>query len=195
MSAVPQGQGSRVPEGQGPGARGQGFRELIAWQKAHQLALGIFRTTQPLSRDQNWLVTQLTRAAVSVPANIAEGYSRESTRDYLRYLQIARGSLAETEYFLLFIRDAGLLPASVVDDLDTKRTDVGRLLVGLIRSLQRKVASQQPTSRIGDERAAYQVNGPDDLGPWPSTVDPAEEDEADGLGPWPLTLGPAEHNS
>jgi four helix bundle protein len=163
-------------QGQGPRAKGQGFRELVAWQKAHQLALAVFRTTQPLSRDQGWLVRQLTRAAVSVPANIAEGYSRESLLDYLRYLQIARGSLAETEYYLLFLRDSKLLDDDAVSRLESARLEVGNVLIGLIRALRAKAAAAKGSSaRTSDRHAAY---GP--------------RADREALGPWPLALGPVE---
>jgi four helix bundle protein len=164
-------------QGQGPRAKGQGFRELIVWQKAHRLALDIFRVTRGFSRDHDWLVRQLTRAAVSVPANIAEGYSRESVRDYLRYLQIARGSLAETEYFLLFIGDAELISADVVGRLEASRSEVGNVLIGLIRSLQRKAAMIDGRgARISDEHGDY-ASDTDSLGPWPLALGPSEQEQ------------------
>lgn len=138
--------------GQGSGVKGQGYQQLIAWQKAHELALAIFQATDPLSRTQGWLVQQCSRSAVSVPANIAEGYSRGSIKEYIQFLQIARGSLAETEYYLLFMRDAGLLPGDRLNDLDKLRTETAKPLLGLIRSLQS--GSDRPR-RVGEEPAEY----------------------------------------
>ncbi len=78
------------------------FQELDAWRKAHGLALDIYRVTRSFPQDELFgLVSQLRRAAASVPANIAEGFGRRSTKDFVRYLEIASGSLEETRYFLI----------------------------------------------------------------------------------------------
>lgn len=146
--------------GQGPWAKGQGFRSLVAWQRAHELALAVFKITRPLTGREAWLVRQITSSAVSVPANIAEGFSRSSTRDYLRYLNIARGSLAETEYYLLFLVDSGLVQPAQVKPLSDLRHETGNLLAGLIRALERKVT-------VGEERVEYLTEPNDSHGPWP----------------------------
>ncbi|MBI1886687.1 MAG: four helix bundle protein [Chloroflexi bacterium] len=90
----------------------QGFRRLKAWQRADDLACAVFAAVSLIPARHRWLGEQLARAAVSVPANIAEGYSRGSLKDYLRFLDIARGSLAEVEYYLHFLRKNG-----IIDDL------------------------------------------------------------------------------
>lgn len=72
----------------------------MAWRKADELGSAVFQALQEGQRPI-WLVAQVTRAAVSVPANVAEGYTRGALRDYLRFLDIARGSLAELEYYPL----------------------------------------------------------------------------------------------
>jgi four helix bundle protein len=139
-------------QGQGSWVRGQGYQQLIAWQKAHQLALAVFRATNPLSQTQGWLVRQCSRSAVSVPANIAEGYSRGSIKEYIQFLQIARGSLAETEYYLVFMRDAALLADSTLDGLDKLRVETARPLLGLIRSLQ---SGNDRPRRVGEDPIDY----------------------------------------
>ena len=152
-------------QGQGPGAKGQGYRQLLAWQRAHELALAMFRLTQPLARKESWLYRQCMRSTVSVPANIAEGYSRGSLREYIQFLNIARGSLAETEYYLLFMREAGLFPEAQVRELDILRAESASLLLGLIRSLQAKdVSRNREVRRSGEGKAEYSLASLDDNG-------------------------------
>jgi four helix bundle protein len=80
----------------------QRFTDLKVWQRSHALTLEIYRFTATFPTDERFgLISQLRRAAVSVPTNIAEGSKRQSNPDYARFLNIAEGSLAETEYLLL----------------------------------------------------------------------------------------------
>ena len=161
--------------GLGSRVQGLGYEGLLVWQKSHAAALSAFRLTEGLPRGQEWLRSQCTRAAVSVPANIAEGYSRGSLKEYLQFLSIARGSLAETEYHLLFMRDAGLLEREACDGLRADLGECARLLLGLIRSLRAKAArGPGEPSRIGDDVAEYTAN--EDLDPRPQTQDPPSLD-------------------
>ena len=77
-------------------------RDLIVWQRAMDLAVKVYRLTEQFPQTELYRLTaQLTRAVVSVPANIAEGYARAATKDYGRFLSIAKGSLMETETFVM----------------------------------------------------------------------------------------------
>jgi hypothetical protein len=95
-----------------------------------------------------------------VPANIAEGYSRGSLGDYLRFLDIARGSLGELEYYLLFLQEQNLLADEQSDALQGLRRDTGSLLFGLWKALKRKQqnGNWDRTTLIREERADYFVD-------------------------------------
>jgi four helix bundle protein len=85
----------------GGGCMAKGFFDIRAWQKADDLAVDIYETTKSFPQHQLYSLTnQMQKAAVSVAANIAEGSGRQTTRDYLRFLYIAKGSLCELEYYI-----------------------------------------------------------------------------------------------
>lgn len=113
------------------------FRDLIAWQKAMQLAREVYKGTSLMPDTERFGLTgQMRRAAVSVPSNIAEGYGRESLTDYIRFLKTARGSLMELETQLLLAQDLGFL--RITHGLSESLTETSRVLQGLIGSLKEK---------------------------------------------------------
>jgi four helix bundle protein len=113
------------------------FRELKVWQKAHELTLGVYRTTKAFPREEQFgLTAQLRRAAESVAANIAEGCGRDGDPEFARFLQIAMGSASETEYHLLLARDLGLLHTTDYDPLAREVEEVKKMLTALIRKLR-----------------------------------------------------------
>ena len=82
------------------------FEQLIVWQKAHQFVLDVYRLTEGFPRKETYgLTAQLRRAAVSIPANIAEGFKKRGRADKVRFLNIAQGSLEECRYYLILARD------------------------------------------------------------------------------------------
>ena len=94
------------------------FENVIAWQKAHQFALLAYRVTQKFPPTERYgLCSQFQRAAVSISANIAEGYKKLSKADKLRFFNIAQGSLEECRNYILLIRDLGYISLSEFDDL------------------------------------------------------------------------------
>ncbi len=118
----------------------KGFRKLCVWQKAYHLTLDIYKLTKRFPKEETYgLASQLQRAAVSVPANIAEGYDRNHRREYLQFLHIAKGSLAEVETYLSLALDLGYIDKERYDDIENKREETGRMLNGLIKSLTRPV--------------------------------------------------------
>ncbi len=87
-------------------APAKSFEQLIIWQKAHQLILGVYRLTDNFPRAEIYgLTSQLRRAAISIPANIAEGFKKRGRADKVRFLNIAQGSLEECRYYLILAKD------------------------------------------------------------------------------------------
>ena len=112
------------------------FRDLIVWQKAHQLTLDLYRVTKSFPRDEQYgLTSQIRRAAASVGANIAEGCGRGTARDFARFVQMALGSASELEYELLLASDLGLFPGTTYSQFESAIVSVKRMLTGLARPL------------------------------------------------------------
>jgi len=89
-------------------APAKSFEELIVWQKAHQLVLSIYKFTDNFPKSEIYgLTLQLRRAAVSIPANIAEGFKKKTKPDKARFMNIAQGSLEECQYYLILTKDLG----------------------------------------------------------------------------------------
>jgi len=114
------------------------YRDLVVWQEAMELAVAVYRLTASLPRDEIYGVSsQLKRSAVSVPANIAEGYGRDSKGAYIQYLRVAQGSLKEFETHLLLTERVGLLVTNSIEPLLAKSESIGKMLRSLIRSLEK----------------------------------------------------------
>ena len=112
------------------------FQDLLVWQKAHRFALATYRSTKSFPSDEKFgLISQMRRAAVSVPANIAEGFIRRSKPDKIHFYNIAQGSLEESKYYLVLAKDLGYL--GDVSQENQLANDVGRLLNGLISAVER----------------------------------------------------------
>jgi four helix bundle protein len=121
------------------------FSDLTVWQKAHELTLATYRLTEKFPRSEQYgIVSQLGRSAASVSANIAEGFGRRTTNELLRCLQISRGELEETRYFLILSRDPGYIPADVFETMNVRCDSVGQLINALGRSLK----NRQRTTKI-----------------------------------------------
>ncbi len=119
------------------------YFELEVWQKAHELALLVFRVTDCFPRaDHFGIVSQVRRSCSSVAANIAEGFGRGTTREFLRSLQIARGELEETRYFMLLSRDLGKISKEEFVRISAECDSTGRLINALGRSLRGKLSSK-----------------------------------------------------
>jgi four helix bundle protein len=115
----------------------QEFRDLKVWQRAHLLVLRVYKLTSTFPDDERCgLVSQLRRATVSIPANIAEGSQRGSDADFARFLQIAIGSASEVDYYLLLARDLDYVRAAEYGSLHDDVQEVGRMLNGFLSRLR-----------------------------------------------------------
>ena len=117
----------------------QGHRELIVWQKAMELVVAIYKITKTFPKTEVYaLASQMQRAAVSIPCNIAEGHGLKQTQAYARHLAIANGSLTELETQLEIAQRLGYLGAES-ESVISQAGEVGRMLSGLRRSLQARI--------------------------------------------------------
>ena len=113
------------------------FCQLKVWEKAHQLALAIYKVTKGFPKEEIYgLTSQICRAGMSVPTNIAEGCGRNTDADFARFLQIAMGSASETEYQLLLSHDLEFLTKEQYEKLNTDVTEIKRMLTSLIQTLR-----------------------------------------------------------
>jgi four helix bundle protein len=124
------------------------YKELGVWRKAVDLTTEVFRITRHFPDDENFgLTSQIRRAAVSIPANIAEGWGRGTTREYLKFLLISRGSLMELETHDIISARLGYLSKEETAGLNARVDEIGRMLNGLIQKLRnRDVASRSPVT-------------------------------------------------
>ena len=115
------------------------YKDLKVWRKSFNLCISVYRVTASFPPAERFgLTAQVRRATVSVPSNIAEGYTRETTRDYIRHLLIARGSLAEVETQLMLSRELRMVDLPKLEALLTDVAEVEHMLSALIRSLKEK---------------------------------------------------------
>jgi len=123
----------------------QSYKELKVWQKAIELVAVVYRHTQSFPKEEMYgLTSQIRRGAVSIPSNIAEGCERNSTRDLIRFVHIAKGSLAELETQLLIAMKLDYLSSALYFELTQKMAEIGRMLNGLITSLDKPATGDPP---------------------------------------------------
>ena len=113
------------------------FRSLKVWEKAHALTLAIYKSTERFPKQElHSLTNQIQRAAVSIPANIAEGCGKDSDAELKRYFSIAMGSAGELEYLLLLAHDLGYLQASVYQSIQSNLVETRKMLNVFIQTLK-----------------------------------------------------------
>lgn len=120
----------------GKGTEMKTYRDLIVWQKSMTLVTDVYKATRTFPREEVYaLVSQLRRCAISIPSNIAEGYGRKSTGDYVRFLQIAMGSLFEIQTQLEIARNLEFLSQDHFEKIHESSREIERMLSSLIRKL------------------------------------------------------------
>ncbi len=121
------------------------FKDLKVWEKSYNLSLEIYKITKNFPTEERFgLVSQLRRAVVSIPSNIAEGYGRRYLKQYVQFLCVAYGSGAELETQLLLAKDLGYIEGARFSDLIQRYYEIERMLMALIKSLE-KVPRDQGT--------------------------------------------------
>ena len=111
------------------------FKDLIVWQHSHLLVVEVYKMTKQFPKEELFgLTSQIRRAAVSVAANIAEAFKKRSSLDKMRILNIAQGSLSESQYYLTLVQDLEYANTHILND---KSDDVARLLEAYIKSIRR----------------------------------------------------------
>jgi len=116
------------------------FRDLLIWQKSIKLVTQIYEVTKIFPKEEAFgLTSQMRRCAVSIPSNIAEGHGRNSTRDYLRFLQIATGSLYELQTQLVIANNLSFFSEEAFISLEENAREIERMLSSFVRKLSHKI--------------------------------------------------------
>jgi four helix bundle protein len=119
----------------------QHFRNLKVWQRSHQLVLDLYKLTVSFpSHERFGLTSQLRRSAASVPTNIAEGSKRQGQQDFSRFLNMAEGSLSETEYLVMLSSDLGYFPGREPEHVLVEISEIARMLHSLRTKIEQKAA-------------------------------------------------------
>ncbi len=117
------------------------YEELDVWQKGVSLAIEVYKVTELFPRSERFgLMGQIRRAATAIPANIAEGWGRGSTKEYIQFLLVARGSLLELETHLVISQKLNYVKEEQFEDLKMQTRRIGRMLNGLIQALRARGA-------------------------------------------------------
>jgi four helix bundle protein len=117
--------------------RAKGYKELVVWQRSVRLAKEVYQLTHAWPTEERFgLTSQVRRAAISVPSNLAEGQGRFGTGEFARFVWIAHGSLCELETQLIVATEIGIVSASQIAPVSDLAGEIGRMLRALHRSLQ-----------------------------------------------------------
>ncbi len=121
-----------------------GFQRVIAWQKAHEFVLAVYRATRHFPEDERFgLVSQFRRAAVSIEANIAEGYKKLSKADKLRFFNISQGSMEECRNYIILARDLEYLDDTTLHELQEKSEYASRMINSYCDGIMKNAAIKE----------------------------------------------------
>jgi len=113
------------------------FRDLIVWQKSHEFVLETYRISSAFPKEETYALTsQLIRAAVSIPANIAEGFTKKTLPNKLNYISHSEGSLQEVKYYLILARDLNYINDITFENAINSCEEIGKLLNGYIKTIR-----------------------------------------------------------
>lgn len=115
------------------------FTNLKIWTKSHQLTLQVYQLTKSLPKSETFgIISQIQRSSSSIPANIVEGYGRKGKNEFIQFLYQAKGSLTETEYFLILCKDLGYSKPELIIKLLSQYEDLAKMLNSFITQLKNK---------------------------------------------------------
>ena len=123
----------------------QSFRDLLVWQRAMRLSVAVYRLTRDFPHEEMYgLTSQIRRAAVSVPSNIAEGHGRLGTGEYRQFLGVTRGSNFELQTQLEIARALGFGDSKLIDEAEGLSFEVGKMISGILNAIKEKDQAQRP---------------------------------------------------
>lgn len=115
------------------------FKDLQVWQKSYALVLEVYKATTDFPKSELYgLISQIRRAAISIPSNIAEGYSRGHRTEYIRFVSMAYGSVAELQTQLMLAKDLGYIQQEIYETIAGDYEDLERMISALIKGLKAK---------------------------------------------------------
>lgn len=118
------------------------FKDLIVWQKAHQLVIAIYTATQKFPKEEVFSLTnQVRRATVSIAANICEGYKKKTIPNQLNYINIAEGSLEEVKYYIILSKDLQYINEKECEQLTNSAEEVGKLINGYEKAVSKRLTT------------------------------------------------------
>jgi four helix bundle protein len=120
--------------------RTNSFRDLIVWQKSHELVIAIYNTTKLFPKEEVFsLTSQVRRAAISIAANICEGYKKKTIPNQLNFINIAEGSLEEVKYYIILSKDLQYINGKDYEQLTNSADEVGRLINGYEKAISKRL--------------------------------------------------------